>query len=69
MLLKHCCFHNRDLYWNSAYDAVFIQSRHVSNHLICEFEMCSVRETWISEARHVNYRVAVGLLIGQGWEQ
>ncbi len=31
--------------------------------------MCSVRETWISEARHVNYRVAVGLLIGQGWEQ
>ena len=51
------------------YDAVFIQSRHVRNHLICEFELCSIRETWISEARHVNYRVAVGLLIGQGWEQ
>ena len=31
--------------------------------------MCSIRETWISAARHVNYRVAVGLLIGQGWEQ
>ena len=69
MLLEHCCFHGRALQWNSAYDAVFIQSRHVRNHLICEFELCSIREAWISEARHVNYRIAVGLLIGQRWEQ
>ena len=31
--------------------------------------MCFIREFWVSAARHVNYRVAVGLLIGQGWEQ
>jgi len=29
----------------------------------------SLREFGISEARHINYRVAVGLLIGLGWEQ
>ena len=27
--------------------------------IYCEFEMCSILETWISEARHVNYRYAV----------
>ena len=28
-----------------------------------------IREFGISEIRYVNYRVAVGLLVGQGWEQ
>ena len=30
-------------------------------HILCEFG--------IREARYANYRVAVGLLVGQGWEQ
>ena len=28
-----------------------------------------IREFGIREIRYVNYRVAVGLLVGQGWEQ
>ena len=28
-----------------------------------------LREFGIREARYANYRVAVGLLVGQGWEQ
>ena len=28
-----------------------------------------LREFGIGEARYANYRVAVGLLVGQGWEQ
>ena len=28
-----------------------------------------VRELGIREIRYTNYRVAVGLLVGQGWEQ
>ena len=27
-----------------------------------------IREFGIREIRYVNYRVAVGLLVGQGWE-
>ena len=28
-----------------------------------------IREFGLREIRYVNYRVAVGLLVGQGWEQ
>ena len=37
--------------------------------LVVVFLYKQLREFGIRETRYANYRVAVGLLVGQGWEQ
>ena len=44
----------------------FIINRAVQNHFVGTLQL---REFGIRETRYANYRVAVGLLVGQGWEQ
>ena len=54
--------------WNNANDELSLLEG-IENGMRLMANGRLLREFGIREIRYINYRVAVGLLVGQGWEQ